>query len=165
MQTFTRGIDTLIDKTGFYSAYLVIPLVGVVVFEVFMRYVLDSPTSWAFEMTTFIYGVHFMLGLADGYRADSHVCIDVFESKMQPRKRAILRIITNLFMFLPTIGMLTIWSIKYAVTSWSLWEHASSSWAPAIYPYKTLMAIGFLLFFLSGVSKLLHDIHYLRTSN
>lgn len=165
MKTLAKGIDTLIEKMGFYSSYLILPLVGVVVFEVFMRYVLDSPTSWAFEMTTFLYGVHFMLALGDGYRTNTHVCIDIFESKMQPKKRTILRILTNLFMFIPTIGLMTIWSIKYAITSWQLWEHASSSWAPAVYPYKTLMAVGFTIFLFSGVAKLLHDIHSLRTSD
>jgi TRAP-type mannitol/chloroaromatic compound transport system permease small subunit len=41
-------------------------------------------------------------------------------------------------------------------------EHASSSWAPAIYPYKTLMALGFILFFLQGVAKLIQDIRSLK---
>ena len=40
-----RAIDTLIEKVGFYSAYLVLPLIGVVVYEVFMRYGLNAPTS------------------------------------------------------------------------------------------------------------------------
>ncbi|EKD38353.1 MAG: hypothetical protein ACD_75C00766G0001, partial [uncultured bacterium] len=44
-------------------------------------------------------------------------------------------------------------------------EHASSSWSPAIYPYKTVMAVGFILFFLAGVSKLLKDFNSLRSDN
>ena len=165
MQKLSRAIDALNEKTGLYSSYLILPLLLVVVYEVFMRYALDAPTSWAFELTTFLYGIHYMLALGDGYRTNTHVCIDVFEAKMQPKKRTILRIITNIFMFLPTIGLMAIWSVKYAITSWQQWEHASSSWAPAVYPYKTIMAIGFILFFLSGVSKLLQDVHALRTSN
>jgi TRAP-type mannitol/chloroaromatic compound transport system permease small subunit len=165
MQKISRAIDALIEKTGLYSSYLVLPLVAVVVYEVFMRYVFNAPTSWAFEMTTFIYGVHFMLCLADGHRSNTHVCIDIFESRLQPRNRTILRIITNLLVFLPTVGLMMIWSVKYAATSWAMFEHASSSWSPAVYPYKTIMAIGFILFFLAGVSKLLQDFHALRTNN
>lgn len=164
MQTISRAIDALNEKTGFYSAYLVLPLVAVVVYEVFMRYVFNAPTSWGFEMTTFLYGMHFMLALGDTHRANGHVAIDIFESRLQPRKRTILRIITNLVLFIPTIGLMTIWSIKYALTSWTIWERASSSWSPAIYPYKTVMAIGFVLFFLAGVSKLLQDFSTLRSS-
>jgi TRAP-type mannitol/chloroaromatic compound transport system permease small subunit len=165
MQLFTRAIDALNEKTGLYSSYLILPLIGAVIYEVFMRYVFNAPTSWGFEMTTFLYGMHYMLGLADAHRSDTHVCIDIFESKMQPRNRTILRIITNLVMFLPVMGCMAIWSVKYAATSWMMFEHASSSWGPAVYPYKTAMAIGFVLFFLAGVSKLLQDFQSLRSTN
>ncbi|MDP3480267.1 MAG: TRAP transporter small permease subunit [Desulfoprunum sp.] len=165
MQNITRAIDALNEKTGLYSSYLVLPLVGAVIYEVFMRYAFNAPTSWGFEMTTFFYGMHYMLGLGDAHRTDTHVCIDIFEARMQPRNRTILRIITNLVMFVPVMGCMAIWSVKYAITSWSMLEHASSSWAPAIYPYKTVMAVGFVLFFLAGVSKLLKDFHALRSAN
>ena len=45
------------------------------------------------------------------------------------------------------------------------WERASSSWAPAVYPYKTIMAIGFILLFLQGVAKLIQDFRALRSNN
>jgi len=165
MQMIPRAIDALNEKVGVYGSYLILPLVGVVVYEVFMRYVFDAPTSWAFEMTTFIYGVHFMLALGYAHKYDGHVAIDVFEARLPASKRVLLRIISNLVIFLPTIGLLTIWSIKYAATSWHQWERASSSWAPAIYPYKTIMALGFLLLLLQGVAKLIQDIRALRASD
>jgi len=163
MQIISRSIDTLNEKIGVFSSYLVLPLVGVVVYEVFMRYVFDAPTSWGFEMTTFIYGVHFMLGLAYAHKHDGHVAIDVFESRLPAKIRTWLRIASNLIIFIPTVGLLTIWSIKYAITSWGFWERASSSWAPAVYPYKTLMAIGFVLLLLQGVAKLIDDFRALRS--
>ena len=51
------------------------------------------------------------------------------------------------------------------MTSWGQWERASSSWAPPIYPWKTIMAIGFVLLFLQGVAKLIHDFRSLRSSD
>lgn len=165
MQIIARSIDALNEKLGVYSSYLILPLVGVVVYEVFMRYVFGSPTSWGFEMTTFIYGVHFMLALAYAHKHDGHVSIDVFEAKLPVKLRTRLRIISNLVIFIPTIGLLTIWSIKYAITSWGFWERASSSWAPAIYPYKTLMAIGFVLLLLQGLAKLIQDFRALRNTD
>lgn len=164
METIIRAIDALNEKTGLYSSYLVLPLVGAVIYEVFMRYAFNAPTSWGFEMTTFLYGMHFMLGLGDALRSNTHVCIDIFESRMQPKSRAVLRIITGFILFIPAIGFMTFGAIKYAVTSWMMLEHASSSWGPAIYPYKTFMAIGFVLLFLAGISKLLQDFHFLRTA-
>jgi TRAP-type mannitol/chloroaromatic compound transport system permease small subunit len=165
MAFFDRAIDALNEKVGFYTAYLILPLIGVVAYEVLMRYAFDAPTSWGFEMTTFIYGVHFILTLGFAHKHDGHVSIDVFEARLPKKTRTILRIISNLVLFVPTIGMLTIWSVLYAKTSWLGWERASSSWAPPVYPYKTLMALGFFLLFLQGVAKLIQDFRALRSND
>lgn len=156
------AIDTLNEKLCFYASYLILPIIGVVVWEVFMRYGLNAPTSWAFELTVFLYGLHFSFALPYAHKHNTHVAIDVFEARLPERKRLILRIITNLGLFIPTIGLLTYYICVLAFNSWQQWEHASSSWAPAIYPYKTLMAIGFILFFLQGIAKLIQDIRSLK---
>lgn len=162
MLQIAKWIDSLNEKIGFWSSFLVLPLIGVVAFEVVMRYGFNAPTAWAFEMTVFIYGVHFMLALAYAHKHDGHVSIDIFEARLSPRPRTILRIVANLAYFIPTVGLLAVWSIIYANTSWQGRELASSSWAPAIYPYKILMAIGFVLLLLQGISKLIQDFRSLR---
>lgn len=160
-----RAIDALNEKIGYYGALIVLPLIGVVVFEVFMRYGFNAPTSWAFEVTVYLYGIHYSLALAYALKHDTHVAIDVFEARLSARPRLILRIFTNIVLFIPTIGLLTYYTCVMAATSWKQLEHASSSWAPAIYPYKTLMAIGFVLLFLQGVAKLIQDIRSLKTTH
>lgn len=127
-----------------------------------MRYGFNTPTSWAFEVTVFIYGVHYSFALAYAHKHNTHVAIDVFESRLSEKPRTVLRIGTNLILFLPSIGLLAFYTSQLAFFSWRQWEHASSSWAPALYPYKTIMAIGFLLLFLQGVAKLIQDIRSLR---
>ena len=159
------AIDTFNEKFGFYSSYLVLPLIIVVVFEVFMRYAFNAPTSWAFELTVFLYGVHFCFALAYAHKHNNHVSIDVFEARLSAKPRVILRIVTNVILFLPTIGLLTFYMWAMAASSWQQWEHASSSWAPAIYPFKTLMAVGFSLFFLQGVAKLIQDFRSLKETH
>lgn len=157
------AIDTFNEKFGVYSSYLILPLIIVVVYEVIMRYGFNAPTSWAFELTVFLYGTHFCFALGFAHKHDTHVAIDVFEARLPERPRLILRIITNAVLFIPAIGMLTYYICLLAVTSWQQWEHASSSWAPPIYPVKTLMAFGFILFFLQGIAKLIQDIRSLKS--
>lgn len=156
------AIDTVNEKIGFYGSYIVLPLIIVVVWEVIMRYAFNAPTSWAFELTVFLYGLHYSLALAYAHKHNTHVCIDVFEARLAERPRLILRIVTNIVLFLPTIGLLAYHSSDLAANSWREWEQASSSWAPALYPYKTLMALGFILFLLQGVAKLIQDVRALK---
>ncbi len=165
MRTIDGAIDAFNEKFGFYASYLVLPLIFVVVWEVIMRYGFNAPTSWAFELTVFLYGVHFCFALAYAHKHNTHVAIDVFEARLAEKPRLILRIITNAVLFIPTIGLLTLYIGIMAVNSWQQWEHASSSWAPAIYPIKTLMSLGFFLFFLQGVAKLIKDIRTLKAMN
>jgi len=162
MLVIERSINTLNKKIGVMTSYLALPLIVVVVWEVVMRYVFNAPTSWGFETTTFIYGVHFVLGFSYTHLHDGHVSIDVFEAKLPHKPRTILRLLTNLIIFIPSVGLLTIWSMIYAADSWQNWELASTSWAPPLYPFKTLMAVGFVLLFLQGVSRLIHDFRVLR---
>ena len=152
-----RLIDTINEKIGRTGALLILPMVGVVVYEVIMRYIFSAPTSWGFETTTFIYGIHYILGVSYTQLHDGHVCIDIFEARLKTKKRAVLGIITSLLIFFPTFGCMTIFSWRYALDSWQNWEHQSTSWGPPLYPFKTIMAIGFTLLLLQCFSKLLKD--------
>jgi TRAP-type mannitol/chloroaromatic compound transport system permease small subunit len=164
MLALASGINSLNRNTGRLTSYLVVPLIIVVVYEVFMRYAFNAPTVWAFEATTLMYGCHFALGFAYTHLHNGHVSIDVFEARLASRPRTILRIIVSLVLFVPTMGMFAIFAVRYAATSWQNWELASTSWAPPIYPFKTVLAIGFILLFLQGVAKLIEDIKSLGDS-
>ena len=157
-----QSINGLNERVGRITSYLAIPLILVVVYEVMMRYLFNSPTVWGFEATTFIYGMHFVLGFAYTHKHNGHVAIDVFESRLPFKPRTILRIIVNLVLFVPTVGLLAYQSVIYAASSWQNWEKASTSWAPPLYPFKTIMAIGFILLFLQGIAKLIGDFRSLK---
>jgi TRAP-type mannitol/chloroaromatic compound transport system permease small subunit len=105
-----------------------------------------------------------MLALGHCHKHDGHVAIDVFEARLPQRPRTVLRIVANLVIFIPTVGLLSVGSVVYAGTAWGMAERASSSWGPVIYPYKSLMALGFILLLLQGVSKLIQDFRSLRSA-
>jgi TRAP-type mannitol/chloroaromatic compound transport system permease small subunit len=162
---FAQLINALNEKVGFYGAYLILLLVGVSFYEVIARYLFNAPTIWGFEATTFLFGVHFVLAFGYTHKYNGHVAVDVIETRLSNKARLILRIIANLVLFIPAILLLVIGSIIYAGTSWGQWEVNSTSWAPPLYPFKTLMAIGFILLFLQGIAKLIQDIQAFRSLN
>lgn len=162
MNAIEKGINTLNEQVGFWSSFLMLPLIIVVAWEVVMRYVFSAPTVWAFEMTAFLYGTHYMLGLGYAYKHDSHVCIDVFTARAAPKKQAAIRLVMHFIFFLPVMGMFAVGGVIFAANSWAVLEANSTSWAPALYPYKTFQAIGFVLLFLQGLVKMLEDIRTLK---
>ncbi|GBC61142.1 hypothetical protein DENIS_2102 [Desulfonema ishimotonii] len=161
LSKISKLIDTFNIKEGEVTSLLIFPLLGVVIYEVFMRYVFNAPTIWGFEVTAFLYGLHYMFGMAYTDVLDGHVKVDIFSSRMPPRPRAILAMVTTCVFFLPVMTCMTIWSFKFAAASIAGWERNSTSWAPVIWPYKFIMAFTFLFLLLQGVSNLLKQIRAL----
>ena len=156
-----RPIDTVQEWFGFMVAFLIWPMLFITVFEVYMRYAFNSPTTWGFEATTFTYGLHFILGLGYTYLYDGHVRVSVFVNLLRPSKRAIISLICHLAIFIPVYIMLTFGTIEYAISSIKDLEHSWTAWSPPIYPFKTLMALGFFMLLLQGVSATCKDIRTL----
>lgn len=162
LKAISRGIDSLNRRQGEVTAMLIFPLLLVVIYEVFMRYVLNRPTIWGFEVTGFLYGLHYMFGLAYADVHDGHVRVDIFTSRFSGRVRNIIAIVTILLIFMPVMTPMVIWSVRYAAMSVSQLERNSTSWAPPIWPLKCLMALTFGLLWLQGLSNLLKHIAGLR---
>ena len=158
----SNAIDKFNIKQGEDSSLLALPLLLVVVYEVIMRYAFNSPTTWGFEATTFLYGVHYMLGLAYCDVYSGHVRVDIFTSRMPKRPQGVIGILTNLIFFMPVMVLMTIASWQYALTSIAGRELNATSWAPPVYPIKTLMAIAFSFLLIQGFSNLIHNIRVLQ---
>jgi TRAP-type mannitol/chloroaromatic compound transport system permease small subunit len=156
-----RPIDTVQEWFGFIVAFLIWPMLFITVYEVFMRYAFNSPTIWGFEATTFTYGLHFVLGLGYTYLYDGHVRVSVFVNLLRPSKRALISLACHLVIFLPVYIMLTYGLGDYALTSIKDLEHSWTAWSPPIYPFKALMALGFFMLLLQGVSATCKDIRTL----
>ena len=158
MDAIAKFIDMMNEKIGRLNSLLVLPLVGVVFYEVIMRYVFNAPTVWGFEMTGFIYGVHYMLGLALTEGRGGHVKVDVLIQRFSPKTRAAFNIFTYVVFFLPIWALMAYASFEYGWTSTTGGETNPTSWAPAIWPYKLIMAFGFFMLLLQGLSTLFKNI-------
>lgn len=162
MKRFVRAVDAFNNFCGKWVCLLILPLIFVVVYEVILRKIFVSPTRWAFEMTVYLYGAHFLLGMGFVYLLDRHVRIDVIVLQFSKRAQLWLRVLTFIFIFVPFIGAMTYAAIKYAAHSWSIWEHSWSAWKPPLYPYKTVMPVSLIMLFLQGIANFIRDIYKLR---
>ena len=165
MDRFLAMIDGVSEWTGRASSYLILPMVGVVIYEVAMRRLFNAPTTWAFDMTTYLYGVHFMLGLGYVMLYDRHVRIDVIAQSFPPKVQLWLRIITFWLLFFPYIFALSYASIEFALDSWAMWEVGQNSWRPPIYPVKTFMPIAVIILLFQGFSNFVKDARTLKGAN
>lgn len=160
--SLVRIIDGLSAWTGKWIAWIVIPNVLALVYEVIARYFLNSPTIWSYEVTYFIYGSHFLLGAAYVLSVDAHIRIDIFTSHLTPRTRAVIDLVGYLFLFFPVIITLIYAGGQYVLQSIEMGEKSGlSPWRPYLYPYKALITISFILLLLQGISCFIRNITFL----
>ena len=62
VQKFIHRIDSISEWSGRIFAWISLPLVVFMAYDVIMRYLFQAPTKWAYEMTWMLYGALFMLG-------------------------------------------------------------------------------------------------------
>jgi len=161
LSKIAKGIDTFSTKQGEFTSMLIIPLLCVVLFEVLMRYGFNSPTIWGFEMTGFLYGMHYMFGISYTDVRGGHVRVDIFTALAPKKVQAAIGALTTLVFFMPVMICMTVASGKYAWTSMQALERNSTSWQPPIYPIKMVMALCFFFLLLQGFSNLIKDLQIL----
>ncbi len=99
-----RRIDLIAIGSGQLVAWLIVPMVLSLTWEVVARYVFNAPTQWAYDMTFMLYGTFFMLGAAFTLQRKGHVRTDMYYERWSPRRQAIIDIACYLIFFLPFVG-------------------------------------------------------------
>lgn len=156
----TKVLDRLSERSGQIFAWLVIPLVGALVYEVVARYVFGRPTQWAFDISYMLYGSHFMLVAAYALYRGKHIRTDFLYRLLSPRWQGILDAALYLLFFFPGMGLFLWTTWEFAHRSWILGERYSlTPWMPPIYPLKTVLPVAAALLLLQGVSEFLKSLH------
>ncbi|UCF93750.1 MAG: TRAP transporter small permease subunit [Desulfobacterales bacterium] len=155
-----RVLDTINDWIGKVIAWLVVPMVGALVYEVFARYFFHAPTEWAYDVTYMLYGGLFMLGAAYTLLKGGHIRTDMFYRLFSPRWQGIVDASLYLLFFFPGLILFFIAGCEYASRSWMIQETASMSpWRPIIYPFKTVIPVSIFMLLIQGISELMKSIY------
>ncbi|MEW6262450.1 MAG: TRAP transporter small permease subunit [Thermodesulfobacteriota bacterium] len=155
-----RFIDRLNEWTGQVFSLVILLITGLASYEVVCRYVLNSPTTWAWEINSQL--MCLMGALAGGYALlhKAHVSMDILYSRLSPRAQALMDIITCPLFFL-FVGALIWFGAKEALRAYTVHQRMISQFASPLWPIKTIIPLGGVLLFLQGLAKLVRDIETL----
>jgi TRAP-type mannitol/chloroaromatic compound transport system permease small subunit len=118
MKTFLLFIDRLSEWTGKAFAWCILILAFATTYEVFVRYVLRAPTSWAFDVSYIMYGTLFMMAGAYALSRNAHVRGDFLYRLWPPRVQAAVEFVLYFVFFFPGMLALVYAGIDYAAESW-----------------------------------------------
>jgi len=159
-----RIIDKFTDTTGTWVAWLNMPLVLIVSYEVFARYLFNAPTMWSFDMTYMLYGTIFMLGSAYALHKGAHIRTDFFFEKWSIRTKGVIDSIAYLVFFFPSIFVFMLVSGSEGWYSFTINEESEQTpWRPILWPYKMVVPLTCFLLLVQGVSEAIKSLWAART--
>jgi TRAP-type mannitol/chloroaromatic compound transport system permease small subunit len=163
MTRFLFIIDSLSLWVGKAFAWLILVLTLGVSYEVFVRYMLRAPTTWAFDFSYITYGALFLMAGAYTLARNGHVRADVVYRLWKPRTQAIADLTLYILFFLPAVLAFVYAGWNYAAMSIRFRE--VSIFSPAgvpVFPLKTLVPVTGVLLLLQGIAEIIRCIICIR---
>ena len=159
-----RAIDKFTDTTGTWVAWLNVPLVLAVSYEVIARYAFESPTIWSFDVTYMLYGTIFMLGAAYALHKGAHIRTDFFFEKWSIRTRGVIDSIAYIVFFFPALAVFLMVSGAEGWYAFGIGETSEQTpWRPILWPFKMVVPLTCLLLMIQGVSETIKSVYAART--
>lgn len=153
----------VLDSIGLWSgrivAWLIIPMVLSLVYEVIARYLFDAPTAWAYDMTFMLYGTFFMVGSAYTLHKKGHIRTDSYYGRWSPRTQGWVDTVCYLVFFFPPLIAFLVVGWDYFLRSYMQGERiVTSPWMPIVYPFKFAIPLATALLLLQGLSELMKSV-------
>src|SRR5256714_8402258 len=159
MQKLLLFVDKISTWIGQAFSFLIVLLTLHVSWEVYSRYALDAPRSWAFDVMIMMYGTLFMMAGAYTLAKNSHVRGDVIYGFFTPRAQAILDLTLYIVFFIPGIVALTYAGYFYAAESWAIDEHSNiTAEGPPAYPFKMVIPLAGAFVLVQGIVEIIRCI-------
>lgn len=158
-----KVLDAISIWSGRIVGWLVLPLMGVLVYEVVARKFFLRPTTWAADTSYMLDGALFMLGAAYALCRQRHIRTDFFYRLWSPRVQGTVDALLYLLFFFPGVALFLWAGWDFAHASWVQRERSvTSAWGAPIYLLKMVIPVAAALLLLQGVSEFLKSAHAAR---
>ncbi|MDD9708976.1 TRAP transporter small permease subunit [Seohaeicola sp. SP36] len=163
MQHYIRFADSLSAWFGKAFGWLIILMTFGMSYEVLVRYLFNSPTPWALDISFIMYGTLFMMGGAYTLSRGGHVRGDFLYRLWSARTQAKVDLTLYVLFFFPGILALVFAGWKYASRSWGYAEVSVNSPAGIpIYQFKTVIVAAGILLIIQGIAQVFRCIICIR---
>ena len=160
-KSFVHIVDATIERVGAATAWLVVLMVAITVFDVVMRYGLKQGSVALQEMEWHLFAALFLLAAAYTLKHDGHVRVDLlYRSRFfGPTTRKIIDVMGILCFLIPFCGAVIMTAWPFVLDAY---QHSEHSPDPGGLPYrwiiKFMILLGFALLLLQGFANLLRTL-------
>ena len=105
MTAFTKGLDLLEKALFLLAGAALTAMTAVILLQVFLRYVVNSPTSWSEEFATLCFVWCVMLVIPLGLRHQEHISMEFLLNRMAGARWRWAQILLNLVVGLTIVAI------------------------------------------------------------
>lgn len=146
-------VEQMNKWVGKASCNLIFVFMFLMVYEVIARYFFESPTIWVHELCGYVFAAYIALTGGWVLLEKGHVAVDIIYQYFPEKGKKIADIIVSivaLFMFIVLFWQ----GYKFAWHAFSTNQHSHTLFGPPLWPVKTLLPAGALLFILQILADL-----------
>ena len=152
-----RAIDAINEVVGRIVVILAVIFAAIIIYDVIMRYALNAPTRWAFDLSKQLYGFYFILLGGYALRHQAHVRVDLLLERFPYGVQRIVEVAGYVIFFFPFTWIFLTRSYDFAATSWAQKEVTYGAVAMPVYPLKAALCVAAGLLLIQGVSEVIRS--------
>ncbi|MFC3627616.1 TRAP transporter small permease subunit [Vogesella amnigena] len=157
----SRLIDAITARVGKAASWLVLIVVLISAGNAVVRKAFNFSSNAFLEVQWYLFSAVFLLAAAYTLQKNEHIRIDLLNSKLSPRGRAIVDIVCTLLFLLPTCGLLIKFGWPMFMNAWTSGEMSSDAGGLIRWPAFLLIPVGFSLLLAQGCSEIIKRLAFL----
>jgi TRAP-type mannitol/chloroaromatic compound transport system permease small subunit len=158
----TRAIDFTTRLIGRYVAWAILIAVLVSSANAVVRKTLDTSSNAWLELQWILFAMVFLLCSPWTLLANEHIRIDIVNNLMPKWMRNTVEMVGHAFFLLPLCIIMIVTAVPFFLKSFAVNEQSGNAGGLPQWPTKSLVAIGFTLLFIQGISELLKRLAVIR---
>ena len=157
-----RAIDFINRQIGRYVAWAILIAVLVSSANAVVRKTLDTSSNAWLELQWILFAMVFLLCSPWTLLSNEHIRIDIVNNLMPKWMRNTVEVVGHAFFLLPLCIIMIVTAVPFFLKSFAVNEQSGNAGGLPQWPTKSLVAIGFTLLLIQGVSELLKRLAVIR---
>lgn len=158
IKAICKAIDKMNDVLGQIFSVLVLGILAVILIEVVMRRLFNSPQIWTQDLIVMLFASYIILICAYGFQKKAFVAVDVIFAIFPPLAQHILHLVTYFLFLVPFVGGMLPVSWAFFRKAFTSHELIYSVWEAPTWPVKFCFFAGLLILAIQSVSEMLKEV-------
>jgi TRAP-type mannitol/chloroaromatic compound transport system permease small subunit len=158
----SRGIDRLNEMIGKTVMWAIFVAIIVSAANAVVRKLFNTSSNAWLELQWYLFGAAFFLASAYTLKQNEHIRIDIFYGTRSRRTQHWIDLIGHVFFLMPFVALMAWMMVPYTLAAIRSGQISTNAGGLLIWPARAIMAGGFILLVLQGISEIIKKIAVMR---